>query len=366
MHPTEPPDSQVGGKQSTTPTETTSRTTASSQAVWNKAFDDAVSTVMSLTPEGEETEQAGADESQTPPEPTSVQEGLEPGDETPEGDEGDGDEQTAPATHTWSLEDDEVREAWDTLRRGLWPVEEIRAFLDRDLDGALATAKKLADIQADNTRNFQRAQRQEAEGAKEAEAGEPARPAVDLAALARPIADELGLDDEGAKKLATFADGIAEARTRVLAEEQKQLLQTANTMQYALRSLIDDMTRRALAAEIPQLADEATYAKIQRGVTQLANDSTFEVEGTGLARVENLWREAARRVIKDLPSPKEIQRQQQVSARRRNGNPARPTARKQAPAISDVEHIERVMEAHHAGKDSREIRRDLGERQLRR
>ncbi len=369
----EPRDSKAEETPSSTPIGITSGTTESDtkptqQQLWNTNFDKAAGGILGLLsdnePEAAPDSGAPADEVE---EPTgdSVSEDTHEVEREAAG-ESEEDGAASPTTRTWSLEEDETREAWNAFRRGMWPKESIADYFDRDLKGALDTAKKLAEYQAENARVFQQAKSKEADGKSEAEgAKEAPQPAVDLDALARPVAEELGLDSEGAKKLVQFADQVAEHHTKAVVERAETLARDQGVLGSMLGDLVSELTRRALLGEIPQFADEAVFEKVREKAIALANAGD-PVEGKGLTRIENLYREAARLAIKDLPSPKEIQRQRQAASARRNGAPNRPTARQQKPAITDQEHIAQVIQAQDEGLTRDEIVRQFGQRGLRR
>jgi hypothetical protein len=188
----------------------------------------------------------------------------------------------------------------------------------------------------------ERGSKKEAEPAKEVEA-QKALPTVDFAELARPIAEDLDLDDDGRKKWgATFQTMFETALGPII-----------NAVVGLYRNQEEGWFEDLRGKRTELASDEVTTRVIAEARRLEASGRHKELNGK--ARWAKLIDDAIRLELRDLPSPSEVARTKQVETLRKKGRMAVPAKRVDAApkpkGINDPAETERIRKAIAAAKE---------------
>lgn len=227
-----------------------------------------------------------------------------------------------PAETESVVDEDALEEANEAYRRDGLSDEEISARLERlghkrfIASGVKRSKKHRAD---DEAHSFLRRLRQEQEGNEGTTAPEKrerAQPAssLNLADVAAPLAERLGLDEEGKKALVASLDAAVKAKDGAI----QVLEQNLGLVSGVLTDMLLDGARDVVG--LNQVDDEDWF-RVQETYRDLARSTSRHSGLSGKPRMIALLKDAARLEGIKAVEPEEIQRKASIASAKRNGAP---------------------------------------------
>lgn len=257
---------------------------------------------------------------------------------------------------------DALEEAYEAYRRDSLSDEEIDARLKREghkrfvSRGLKRQKKHHADDEAHSVLRRLR-QEQDTKGnaqpEKTGDRSQAGTPTLNLQESAAPLADRLGLDEEGKKTLVASLKAVEDAHKGELLSQREQLNLVAN--------VLHDMTLEGVRTStgLDKLEDEDWF-RVQSHYDELKR-TNLHGELSGKPRMSALLKSAAKLAGVTAADPAEIQRKASIASAKRNGAPVvRTTTRmpeKKMTRDEIFDHVGKlVTSGHFRGKPPSEVR----------
>lgn len=246
------------------------------------------------------------------------------------------DEQPEPESdESSSIDTDELAEAWSVLRRDGFQKDDLGALSDEAVMRLAAHRKK---VQTDVDRKLSEAtsqktddQEQSQESAEEpttAEATPSATLSEDLLSAAKSFAEHVGLDDDGAQKLAESYNSLLQP----MRQQMEQLSQFVAQQQL-------ESARLRLVDRYPQVADKSSdeFARVVERMTKM-------FQGDANQDMAVLMEDAIAFEFRDQMRGEAESAQQTIRNLRNNGAPSTPTgAQPDSTGLSGEELEDQIL-----------------------
>lgn len=232
-----------------------------------------------------------------------------------------------------------LRKSLNALRRAKLDPDVIAGM---DNQTVISLGSNFADVQSESDRRY-KALEQEVRELKEAgqrreepsgavPAGEPSS---DLMAAAQPLAEDLGLDEGGQKRLAELIALAAGQNSGASTRAEAGLFEMA----------FETVRQRLGSKEIPKLLEAETWGKVRTMMDAQVKTELYSGEDL-FSNVERLIRDSARLVDAAVPSSgTDTEIDEELERRIRNGQPSKPTRQRSERTLTGDERETAVATA---------------------
>lgn len=243
----------------------------------------------------------------------------------------------------WSLEDDDIRSAWDVLKRDDWKPEHIKMLSREEL---LDRGKKRARVQADIDRAFSTAKNGKAEASETTEKDQPT-PQIDPKALVGNLAATLGLDEAESQPFANAFYEAVQAAVAPLANAVLAMAEHNDSSNW-------NAARGELLERIPQLEDDSLFQKVRARASKAA-----QADGHSADRGRYLEAAAVLEGLELVPKS-EIERTKKLDKQRSRNTPTPPQGQPKKQALTGTAKIAESIRLMNQGLTRDEVMARLG------
>lgn len=155
---------------------------------------------------------------------------------------------------------------------------------------------------------------------------EPQRPTVtaDEKAAISALADEIGLDSDGASKL----EGLFASYGQRVKDDVERALRPIRESSAAAEAAFEETVRRDLGERFPGVMENDTWSAVRQSMDRLSKGG-FHSDKQGLDRVRALAETAAQLEAPAAPVSASAPKDERLESRVRNGSPTRPRSKAQ-------------------------------------
>lgn len=296
------------------------------------------------------------EEQQEPDTPTPEPDAEDVSDVTPSefpSEEEEGEEKTGSSPSESSIPEADLNRAYEALMRDYGKREADSLLETWGEERFVANGLKRADTQRELDARLTQPKKEATPEQEESNAVPAAEtPSVSVRDLARPLAEQLGLGDDGLAALVDFQEKANQAVLAPLTQKVQAYEQVLGVLGRAVEDLSLERARETLS--LPELEGDL-QTRVKARFDELAA-SKLHSDKSGVSRVQALLRAAIQLEDPNLLASKEAEAEKR--RKRRNGSATRPkaTTEKRSQPVSREDRVDATLEAIFDGKSLEEIR----------
>ncbi len=250
------------------------------------------------------------------------------------------------------------------LYRDGWRDKAISALSDEEvLDLGAKRAEHQANIDAIvQERDRLRSTTTQERGATEGATAEPTPdPSEAASARVEPLVDALGLDGDDAAAARDALTGLVSDATKPLQEQLKTLQDALQVSQAQAGQAQLTALRNELAERLPQLHEDGTWEQAVKAGDAL-HDQGFHADiSDPKDRAKKLILAGARAIFgSEIPSDREIERRNKISAAKRTGQPSTRASKTVERELTEDQKILKSLQIIEKGGGARDIAEKVG------
>lgn len=245
-----------------------------------------------------------------------------------------------------------------------FPKARIDKMAGSDPSGLVSWAEDAKAVLATQESTWQENQRLKREAASGDDQGpganaQPAQtPTIDAKMLAKPLAEELGLDEKSSQKVADTLAKMVQAATAPLAEKLQSIESEGVQREGARNREILTESRKAYSKQYPELAFDETYEVVHERMVDLSRSGKYDPASD----------KDVKRLMRDAIKLEDLQRVDNASGekargerdKRRNGQPTTSGKRTRGAPRTQAERERAAFDLLEGGSDVSEAFKAMG------